>query len=75
MCVSKAAVSDLAFEREVRLHSSDSRHDHSQEVQESGARFGREYRSLEIDRNFECKIGTAEAVCKPAGSVSESRHR
>jgi hypothetical protein len=67
-------VPDLAFEREVRLHSSDRRRDCSQEVQESGGRFGREHRSLEVDGEFEGKIGTAEAVCKPAGSVSKSRH-
>jgi len=72
VCESRAAVSDLAFERKVRQHSSERRHDCSQKVQGSWVRI--EHRSLEIDRNFEGKIGAAEVVCKPAGSGSKSRH-
>lgn len=68
-----SAVTDLA-EPEVGIHSSDRRHDRSQDSDVQGAwvGFGCEHRSLKIDRNFECKIRAAEALCEPAESVSKS---
>jgi len=79
----RTAVSD--FERLVRLHLADRRHDrNSQESRESGMWSGCEHRLLGVDG---CRMGTVvcseaagvfcktvEVVCKTAGSGSEKCH-